>query len=39
MRTPDHPNVSEKILKWIENANLFQETLQKTISDLKKDVI
>lgn len=38
-RTPDNPTVSEKILKWIENANIFQETLQKTIFDLKKDVI
>jgi DNA-binding transcriptional regulator GbsR (MarR family) len=32
MRTPDHPGVSEKILKWIESANMFEESLENTIS-------
>ena len=28
MRTPEHPGVSEKILKWIENANGFRKLLR-----------
>jgi hypothetical protein len=39
VRTPDYPDVNEKILKWIENANVFQETLEKTLSDLKNEMI
>jgi DNA-binding transcriptional regulator GbsR (MarR family) len=31
MRTPEFPAANEKILKWIENANLFQETLGSTL--------
>ena len=34
MRTPEYPVASEKILKWIENANLFQETLENTLDSI-----
>lgn len=37
LRSPEHPEVSEKILKWIENANQFQECLGKTLVSLKKE--
>jgi DNA-binding transcriptional regulator GbsR (MarR family) len=39
MRTPEYPDVNEKILTWIENANLFQEALEKVMNDLKKESI
>lgn len=39
MRSPEHPDVSVKILKWIENANVFQESLETTIQSLKLDTI
>jgi len=39
MRTPEHPDVSVKILKWIENANVFQESLESTVQSLKQDII
>lgn len=39
MRSPEHPSVNEKILKWIGNANIFQEILEKTMAELKKDVV
>jgi DNA-binding transcriptional regulator GbsR (MarR family) len=35
MRTPEFPVASEKILKWIENANRFQESLEITLESLK----
>jgi DNA-binding transcriptional regulator GbsR (MarR family) len=38
MRSPDHPGVSEKILKWIENANVFEESLENTIAVLKEEI-
>jgi DNA-binding transcriptional regulator GbsR (MarR family) len=38
MRTPEHPAVSEKILKWIENANVFEVSLGNTISELNSEV-
>ena len=31
MRSPEHPDVSEKILKWIENANSFEQNLVDTL--------
>jgi DNA-binding transcriptional regulator GbsR (MarR family) len=31
VRSPEYPEASEKILKWIENANMFQEALEKTM--------
>jgi DNA-binding transcriptional regulator GbsR (MarR family) len=37
MRTPEFPSANEKILKWIENANRFQESLENTLESLKKD--
>jgi DNA-binding transcriptional regulator GbsR (MarR family) len=37
MRTPEYPLASEKILKWIENANLFQETLGKTMESIRNE--
>lgn len=38
MRSPDYPAVSEKILKWIENANVFEESLENTISVLNNEI-
>jgi DNA-binding transcriptional regulator GbsR (MarR family) len=37
MRTPEYPVVSERILRWIENANLFQETLESTLESIQKN--
>ena len=37
MRTPEYPTANEKILKWIENANRFQESLENTLESLRKD--
>ena len=37
MRTPEYPLASEKILKWIENANRFQETLDWTIDSIQNE--
>jgi DNA-binding transcriptional regulator GbsR (MarR family) len=37
MRTPEYPLASEKILKWIENANRFQETLDGTIDSIQNE--
>jgi DNA-binding transcriptional regulator GbsR (MarR family) len=37
MRSPEHPDVSEKILKWIENANVFEETLENTLSSFREE--
>ncbi len=37
MRTPDFPLASEKILKWIENANRFQEALESTLESIKNE--
>ncbi|MGM0668040.1 MAG: GbsR/MarR family transcriptional regulator [Bacteroidota bacterium] len=36
MRTSDYPEVSEKILKWIEGANLFEEEIEKILNSNKK---
>jgi len=38
MLTPDHPDASEKILKWIENANAFEGSLEKTIAELNTEI-
>jgi DNA-binding transcriptional regulator GbsR (MarR family) len=35
MRTPEFPLASEKILKWIENANKFQESLGSTLEEIE----
>ncbi len=37
MRTPEYPVASEKILKWIENANRFQEALENTLESIKNE--
>ncbi|MBK7134035.1 MAG: MarR family transcriptional regulator [Bacteroidales bacterium] len=37
MRTPEYPVASEKILKWIENANRFQESLEITLESIKTE--
>jgi DNA-binding transcriptional regulator GbsR (MarR family) len=37
MRTPEYPVANEKILKWIENANRFQECLEVTLESLNND--
>lgn len=37
MRTPEFPVASEKILKWIENANRFQESLEITLESLRSE--
>ncbi len=36
MRSSDYPEVSEKILKWIEGANLFEEEIEKILNSNKK---
>ncbi|MCE5346548.1 MAG: MarR family transcriptional regulator [Bacteroidales bacterium] len=38
MRTPEYPAANETILKWIENANRFQETLENSLDKIKKDM-
>jgi len=37
MRTPEYPVASEKILKWIENANSFQESLEQTLESIRSE--
>jgi len=37
MRTPEYPATNEKILKWIEDANRFQESLENTLISLSND--
>jgi DNA-binding transcriptional regulator GbsR (MarR family) len=37
MRSPEYPMTSEKILKWIENANRFQESLESTLESLQNE--
>ena len=39
MRSPEYPVASEKILRWIENANLFQETLENTLESVKNEKV
>jgi DNA-binding transcriptional regulator GbsR (MarR family) len=38
MRTPEYPGANEKILKWIENANRFQESLESILESLRNEV-
>ena len=35
MRSPEYPEASERILKWIENGNMFQETIEKALESLE----
>jgi hypothetical protein len=37
MRSPEFPQANEKILKWIENANRFQETLENTLESIRNE--
>jgi DNA-binding transcriptional regulator GbsR (MarR family) len=37
MRSPEFPETNEKILKWIENANRFQETLENTLESIHSE--
>jgi DNA-binding transcriptional regulator GbsR (MarR family) len=37
MRSPEFPETNEKILKWIENANRFQETLENTLESIQSE--
>jgi len=37
MRSPEFPETNEKILKWIENANRFQETLESTLESIQNE--
>jgi DNA-binding transcriptional regulator GbsR (MarR family) len=37
MRSPEHPAVSEKIIKWIENANVFEQKLGEIISAIDNE--
>jgi DNA-binding transcriptional regulator GbsR (MarR family) len=39
LRSPHHPEASARILRWIENANLFQETIGKAMVKLKDESI
>lgn len=39
MRSPDYPGINQKILKWIENANVFQSVLKNTLSELKSEAV
>ena len=39
MRSPEHPEVSEKILKWIGNANMFQDAIEKTLAEIRKEAL
>lgn len=34
-RTPEYPKANETLLKWIGNANRFQEALEQTLESLK----
>jgi len=37
MRTSEYPEVSEKILRWIENANILERNISKTIKGLEEN--
>jgi DNA-binding transcriptional regulator GbsR (MarR family) len=39
MRSPEYPVASEKILRWIENANRFQETLENTLESVRNEKV
>ncbi len=36
-RSPGHPEVSSRILRWIETANLFEGNISKALEQLKKE--
>ncbi|MGD0581542.1 MAG: hypothetical protein ABR974_01200 [Bacteroidales bacterium] len=37
LRSPEHPAASQKILRWIENANVFEQKLGETISMIGRE--
>lgn len=37
LRSPEYPEVSEKLLKWIGNANLFEERLRETLASFHNE--
>jgi DNA-binding transcriptional regulator GbsR (MarR family) len=37
--TSDHQEVSEKIIKWIGDANMFVDALKKTLAEISRDNI
>jgi DNA-binding transcriptional regulator GbsR (MarR family) len=37
MRSPEFPQANKKILKWIENANRFQETIESTLESIHNE--
>lgn len=37
MRTPEYPEASQKILKWIENANEFQDIIENALESMKEE--
>jgi DNA-binding transcriptional regulator GbsR (MarR family) len=36
VRSPDFPEATEKILRWIENSNIFEQAVEKTLSETDK---
>ncbi|MCU0409274.1 MAG: MarR family transcriptional regulator [Bacteroidales bacterium] len=36
MRSPEYPGATEKLLKWIENANLIEEALQEILKKIRE---
>jgi DNA-binding transcriptional regulator GbsR (MarR family) len=36
-RSPEYPEVSSRILRWVETANLLEEYIGKALDELKKD--
>jgi len=36
VRSPDFPEATEKILRWIENSNIFEQALEKTLRETDK---
>jgi DNA-binding transcriptional regulator GbsR (MarR family) len=37
MRSPEHPGASEKLLVWIGNANVFEDSLRSDLKQMEKD--
>jgi DNA-binding transcriptional regulator GbsR (MarR family) len=37
LRTPEYPDANEKILKWIENANRFNESISEVLDSINKE--
>lgn len=38
MRSPEHKEVNENILKWIENANVFEQKLNESLTSFDEDI-